>query len=137
MSLRPIFQSFEIIGFTKILLDYICVCGLDFRVLKLLVLQRFHSIISVPSAYIWKFWNYWFYKTFILLYLCLRPRCCIHLDFLAWKCGSKSDKPFLSFECFLMIQDFTLKLGKAGIFNNSSMPDLKQTKLLAFLQNFE
>ena len=35
-------------------------------------------MIHVPAAYILQFWNYWFYKDFISLYLCLRPRFCSH-----------------------------------------------------------
>ena len=51
-------KSFKTIDSTKS-------CGLDFRVLKLLVLQSFYLIIHVPAAYILEFWNYWFYKDFI------------------------------------------------------------------------
>ena len=58
MCLRPIFYSFEIIDCTKLLFDYICACGLDFRVLKLLVLHSFYLILHVPAAYILDFWNY-------------------------------------------------------------------------------
>ena len=43
-------MSFEIIDFTKLLLDYSCACGLYFKVLELFVLQTFYLIIFVPAT---------------------------------------------------------------------------------------
>ena len=60
----------ELLLILKSLFDYICACDLDFRILKLLVLQSFYLIIHVSAAYILEFWNYWFHKEISCEYIC-------------------------------------------------------------------